>query len=125
MDQRHRGWLDSIMPTWAWCALLAVCIGVASLIGKALHPDAGKPYLPSLSKTAYLCDLDSYRQEMIRQGIEDVEEHGGDKFDEEATQKRVLAESDAELNRERLDDLAIAQNTYRNSGDIRELCPTQ
>ena len=113
------------MPAWAWFALLAVCIGIASIIGKALHPDADKPYRPSLEITAYMCNLGSYRQEMIRQAVEEVDEHSGDKFDEEAARKRVRDESDAELNKERLDDLALTRSTYRNAGDTREVCPGQ
>lgn len=117
--------LESVMPAWAWFVLLGICVGIAAIVGKTLHPDADKVYRPPLATTAYMCNLDSYRQEMIRQGIEDVDEHGGDKFDEEAARKRVLAESDAELDTERRHDLAFTVDTYRKSGDTRELCPAQ
>ncbi len=121
----QKGWLESVLPAWAWFVLLAICIGIAMIVGKALHPDADKVYRPSLATTAYLCDLESYRQEMIREGIEDVDEHGGDKFDEEAARKRVLAKSDAELDAERRGELAFTRKTYRDSGDTREVCPGQ
>ncbi|MGD0096539.1 MAG: hypothetical protein ABSB60_08590 [Terracidiphilus sp.] len=121
----QKGWLESLLPTWAWFVLLAICVGIAVIVGKALHPNADQVNRPSLTITAYLCDLDSYRREMIRQGIEDVDEHGGDKFDEEAARKRILAESDTELDLERRRDLAFTRNTYRNSGDAREVCPGQ
>jgi len=117
--------LESVMPAWAWFVLLAVCVGFAMIIGNALHPNANQVYRPSLATTAYLCNLDSYRQEMIRQGVEDVEEHSGDKFDKEAARKRVLAESDADLDLERRRDLALTVDTYRKSGDTREVCPVQ
>jgi len=117
--------LESVMPAWAWFALLAVAVGIAAIIGKSLHPDADKVYRPPLSMTTYLCELDSYRQRSIQDAIEDVDEHGGDKFDEEAARKRVLAESDAELDRERLGELALTRKTYRDSGDTREVCPGQ
>lgn len=117
--------LENVMPPWAWFVLLAVGVGIAAIIGKSLHPDADKAYRPSLATTAYLCDLDSYRQEMIRQGIEDVDEHGGDKFDEEAARKRVLAESNAQLDTERRGELAYIRKTYQEAGDTREVCPGQ
>jgi hypothetical protein len=117
--------LESVMPAWAWFVLLAVCIGLSVIIGNALHPDANQVYRPSLATTAYLCNLDSYRQEMIRQGVEDVDEHSGDKFDEEAARKRILAESDAELDLERQRDLAFTKGTYQKAGDTREVCPGQ
>jgi hypothetical protein len=116
---------ESVMPAWAWFALLAVCVGIAAIVGKVLHPDADKVYRPSLETTAYVCNLESYRQEMIRQGIEEVEEHAGDKFDEEAARKRVMAESDAQVDAERRGELAFIQKTYRDAGDTRELCPAQ
>jgi hypothetical protein len=117
--------LESVMPAWAWFVLLGVCVCIAAVVGKSLHPDADKVWRPSLATTAYMCDLDSYRQEMIRQAIEDVDEHGGDKFDEEAARKRVLAEPDAQLDAERRGDLAFTRKTYRDSGDTREICPGQ
>jgi hypothetical protein len=117
--------LESVMPAWAWFALLAVCVGIAAIVGKALHPDADKVWRPSLETTAYMCNLDSYRREMIRQDVEDVDEHGGDKFDKEAARKRVMAESAAQLDAERRGALAFTEDTYRKSGDTRELCPAQ
>ncbi len=117
--------LESIMPAWAWFVLLAVCVGIASVIGKAIHPDADKVWRPSLETTAYMCSLGSYRQEMIRQAVEDVDEHSGDKFDEEAARKRVLSEPIEQLNQERLGEIAFTEKTYRDSGDTRDICPTQ
>jgi hypothetical protein len=115
--------LESVMPAWAWFVLLAVCVGIAAIAGKALHPDADKVWRPTLETTAYMCNLNSYRQEIIRQAVEDADEHGGDKFDEEAVRKRILAESNAELEAERQRDLALTIDTYRKSGDTREVCP--
>jgi hypothetical protein len=117
--------LESVMPAWAWFVLLGICVLIASVVGKSLHPDADKVWRPSLETTAYMCNLQSYRQEMIRQAVEEVDEHAGDKFDEEAARKRVLAESDAELDAERRGALAFTEDTYRKSGDTRELCPSQ
>ena len=117
--------LESVMPAWAWFVLLGICVVLSSFVGKALHPDADKAYRAPLANTAYMCDLDSYRREMIRQAVEDVDEHNGDKFDEDAARKRVLAESSVALEQERRRDLAFATDTYRKSGDTRELCPAQ
>lgn len=39
----HKGWLESFMPTWAWFVLLVVCVGIASIVGKALHPNGEQP----------------------------------------------------------------------------------
>jgi hypothetical protein len=117
--------LESVMPAWAWFVLLAVCVGIAAVVGNALHPDANQVYRPPLATTSYMCNLDSYRQEMIRQGVEYVDEHSGDKFDEEAAKKRVLAETDAELDLERQRDLALTRDTYRKAGDTRDVCPGQ
>jgi hypothetical protein len=36
----EHAWLNRFLPTWAWFVLLAIGIYVASIAGKALHPDA-------------------------------------------------------------------------------------
>ena len=36
----QKAWLNQFLPTWAWFALLAFGICVASVAGHALHPDA-------------------------------------------------------------------------------------
>jgi hypothetical protein len=117
--------LESVMPAWAWFVLLGICVCLAAVVGKSLHPDADKVYRPPLTTTAYMCDLNSYRQEMIRQEVENADEHGGDKFDEEAARKRVLAEPLAQLETERQRDLSFTIDTYRKAGDTRDLCPAQ
>ncbi|WP_158785749.1 hypothetical protein [Granulicella sp. L46] len=79
----------------------------------------------SATDVSYLCDAQSYRQKMLDDALEDVEEHSGDKFDKEAARKRVLATPYATLESERLGDLAFVRKTYREANDTHQICPNQ
>jgi hypothetical protein len=47
----QKAWLNKFLPTWAWFVLLLICCGIASIVGKSLHPDADQVYRPPLATT--------------------------------------------------------------------------
>jgi hypothetical protein len=92
--------------TWVVGALVA-----AGIISMALsHSD--KPPCSTLTPIpTYYYDLGAYRQHEIQDAIDDVQEHGGDKFDQQAAVQRVAAVSDEELDKQRRSELAFATKT--------------
>jgi len=47
----QKAWLNKFLPTWAWFLLLAICWGIAAIVGKSLHPEADQVYRPPLATT--------------------------------------------------------------------------
>jgi hypothetical protein len=118
--------LNKIMPTWGWFVVGAICIYLASIAGKALHPDAGlPPNEPPASSNAYLCDLGLYRQHTVDDEVAEADRKGGDKFDEEAARKRIRSIPDDKLDLQRREDLAFTRKTYRDAHSTQEICPGQ
>jgi len=115
------------LPTWLWLLIGAVSIYAASIVGSWLHPNnkSAVNYDTSpATSTAYLCSIDSYRQQLIENEIEEVDQRNGDAFDKEAARKRILAVPLATLEANRQADLTFTRKVNRDAGK-GEVCPNQ
>ena len=104
-----------LSEAWPW--LLAVVIACAvSLIW---------PHKPaSATSTSYLCSIDAYREERIKNEIHEIEQKGGSEFDKDAGRKRIMAVPLSTLETSRQADLAFTRKVYRDAGK-GEICPNQ
>jgi hypothetical protein len=77
---------------------------------------------PPAVSTSYLCNLASFRKQMIEDEIDQVEQRHGDEFDKDAARKRVQAIPDATLEAQRQEALAFTRKVYRDARKS-EVCP--
>jgi|SRR5579859_114384 len=78
---------------------------------------------PALS-TIYLCTIESYRQQMLEDEIDEVEQRHGDEFDKDAARKRIGAIPDSTIDAQRQSALAFTRKVARDAGK-GEVCPGQ
>lgn len=103
--------------TWVLVVFIALVIIMIGVVNSNKKPSAKPAYC---TVPAYFYDLDSYRQHEVQEALEDVEEHGGDKFDREAARNRILAESDEQLDTQRRGELAFTQKTIQDDKECSE-----
>ncbi|MBS1816215.1 MAG: hypothetical protein JSS87_15195 [Acidobacteria bacterium] len=110
-----------------WVTVGSIClfvIGIVISVGASKRPQEEEGLRPPLSDTNYLCSLQSYRRHILDDVIEEVQEHGGDRFEEEAARKRILSIPYSSLEANRQADLAFTRRTYQEANDHRDLCPS-
>jgi hypothetical protein len=90
--------------------LVCVVIGYYSCSRKPSCESLGITPLPS-----YLYDTDAYREHLLKNEIEDVNERNGDSFDIQAARMRIAAMSDDEVDSERRKELAFASKVHEKA----------
>jgi hypothetical protein len=94
--------------TWIWLAVFALLVFLFTHFDK--KKDCNITPVPS-----YLNDRVAYRKHRLQDALDEVDQNGGDIFDKEAAEKRVLSILDAQLESERAAELAFATNVYQKA----------
>jgi len=108
--------------THAWRSLVVFVALVA--VGLSISCRERKPCHEITPVPAHLNDLESYRQRVVEDAVEEAENREGDgnRFKTESARRRVLAIPDEDLERDRQRELAAAMRSREELARLNKGC---